>query len=259
MNWARYLEAIQADGQAALDAGRKGLEPAVPSTPGWSVRDVIAHLGQVHRQKARIVRESIVEEEPDFGAYAVPEGSDLLGWFEEGVHELVAVLSAADPEARVYTWHPPDQTVGFWIRRMAHETLIHRVDTELGHGSHGPVDPELGADGVDEILDVFMRGYPPWAEVTPSPAIVGLHSEGQQWRVRLLSWSGTSPRTGRTFEDEAGIDFEGTDVEPKAVIRGPGDALDLFLWGRGSADGLVVDGHPSVLLYLRDLAAASTG
>jgi uncharacterized protein (TIGR03083 family) len=251
-----YLRAITADGQAVLDAGSLGLDPPVPSTPGWTVREVIAHLGQVHRQKTDIVRHLLVDMAPE--PPHPPADNDLLEWFAEGLHELTAVLSEADPASRVYTWHEPDQSVNFWIRRMAHETLIHRVDVELGHGTHSAVDPVLAADGVDEVLDVFMSGYPPWAEVTRSRVIVRLMSEGRTWRLRFLSWSGTSPNSGRTFEDEPGIEFDDGSHKPDAVIRGSSDALDLFLWGRGSADGLTVDGHPSVLLYLRDLAAAST-
>lgn len=257
MNSGEYLQAIRSDGQAVLAAGHRGLDPDVPTTPGWTVGDVVAHLGGVHRQKAHIVRELIVDEPPE--APASPTGDALLEWFEEGLHELTAVLSVADPTTHVHTWHEPDQSIGFWIRRMAHETLIHRVDTELGHGSPSPVNPVLGADGVDEILDVFMAGYPDWAKVTRSPVHVELESEGRSWRVRFLSWAGTSPKSGREFVDEAGIELDSGDTAPDAIVRGPGDALDLFLWGRGSADGLITEGHPSVLLYLRDVAADSTG
>ncbi|NNC92540.1 MAG: maleylpyruvate isomerase family mycothiol-dependent enzyme [Acidimicrobiia bacterium] len=256
MNTGAFLQAIRADGRAALDAARRGLDAPVPTTPGWTVGDVMAHLGQVHRQKTHIVRESLVDEVPD--GPRPPAGVDLLEWFEEGLHELTSVLAATDPATRVHTWHEPDQSVGFWIRRMAHETLIHRVDAELGHAIHTPVDPVLGADGIDEILTVMMAGWPDWAAVARSEVTVGLESEGRSWQVRFGSWSGTSPKNGRRFQDVPGIELVTDAGRPTAVVRGPGDALDLFLWGRGSADGLVVEGHPSVLLYLRDVAADAT-
>lgn len=256
MNTGDYLNAIRADGQAVLDVAARGLDPPVPTTPGWTVGDVVSHLGQVHRHKAHIVRDLLAAEPP---MVEPPPRESLLEWFAEGVHDLTEILSVTDPATGVHTWHAPDQTVGFWIRRMAHETLIHRVDAELGHGPHSPVGAELGADGVDEILNVFMGGYPEWAEVTRSQVVVRLESEGRHWQVRFGSWTGTSPNSRREFTDVAGIEFDTTGSEPDVVIRGPGDALDLFLWGRGSADGLVVEGHPSVLLYLRDVAADSTG
>ncbi len=256
MNPGVYLGAIRTDGDAILEAARKGLDNPVPTTPGWTVGDVVAHLSQVHRQKTHIVRELLVDTPPE--GPLPPPGVDLLKWFEEGVHELTTVLSVTDPETRVHTWHAPDQTVGFWIRRMAHETMIHRVDAQLGHGSHTPLDPALAADGVDEIITVFMAGWPEWAEVARSDVVVALESEDRTWRVRFGSWSGTSPNSGRSYENEPGLELDEGAGEPTAVVRGPGDLLDLFLWGRGSADGLVVEGHPSVLLYLRDVAADNT-
>lgn len=256
MNNGDFLRAIRADGQATLDAAGLGLDSPVPTTPGWTVEDVVSHLGRVHRQKAHIVRELLVAEPP---TVEPPSTDSLLDWFAEGLHDLTEILSVTDPATPVHTWHEPDQTVGFWIRRMAHETLIHRVDAELGHDVHSPVGAELGADGIDEILDVFMGGYPDWAQVDRSSVVVRLESEGRTWRLRFLSWTGTSPNSGREFTDVAGIEFDTGHSKPDAVIRGPGDALDLFLWGRGSADGLIVDGHPSVLLYLRDVAADATG
>ena len=256
MNADGYLRSIRGDGQATLDAAGLGLDAPVPTTPGWTVGDVVSHLGRVHRHKAHIVRELLVAEPP---MVEPPPADSLLDWFAEGVHDLTEILSVTDPATPVHTWHEPDQTVGFWIRRMAHETLIHRVDAELGHGLNSPVGAELGADGVDEILDIFMGGYPEWAQVDRSSVVVGLESEGRRWRLRFGSWSGTSPNSGREFTDVAGIEFDTSDSKPSVVIRGPGDALDLFLWGRGSADGLIVDGHPSVLLYLRDVAADATG
>ena len=46
--------------------------------------------------------------------------------------------------------------MGFWFRRMAHETVIHRVDAELAAGlptAHVPDD--LAIDGIDEVSRFF--------------------------------------------------------------------------------------------------------
>src|SRR5258708_3724435 len=47
---------------------------------------------------------------------------------------LSAEFAARRPEDHTFTWYDPDQTVGFWIRDMAQETVIHRVDAELAAG-----------------------------------------------------------------------------------------------------------------------------
>ena len=43
-----------------------------------------------------------------------------------------------DPAAPSWTWWPDDQTAGFWLRRMAQETAVHRVDVELPLGATTP-------------------------------------------------------------------------------------------------------------------------
>ena len=72
---------------------------------------------------------------------------------------LTAEFAARSPESPAFTWYGPDQTVGFWIRRMAQETVIHRVDAELGAGvaSIAPIPADLAHDGIDEFLVAFVE------------------------------------------------------------------------------------------------------
>ena len=66
---------------------------------------------------------------------------------------LTSKFAARRPEEQAYTWYSPDQRVGFWIRRMAQETVIHRVDAELADGELlAAIPADLAADGIDELL-----------------------------------------------------------------------------------------------------------
>jgi len=40
---------------------------------------------------------------------------------------LTSKFAARRPEEQAYTWYSPDQS-RLWIRRMAQQTVIHRVD-----------------------------------------------------------------------------------------------------------------------------------
>ncbi len=44
--------------------------------------------------------------------------------------DLRALLVARPDSAPTWSWWPADQSVGFWVRRMAHETAVHRWDAE---------------------------------------------------------------------------------------------------------------------------------
>ena len=55
--------------------------------------------------------------------------------------ELMEEFTRRNPEDFSRTWYDPDQTVGFWIRRMAQETVIHRIDAELAADPPSPPSP----------------------------------------------------------------------------------------------------------------------
>ena len=65
------------------------------------------------------------------------------------------------PAEEAWTWSD-DHTVGFILRRQAHEALVHRLDAEQAAGRGHELDAALAADGVHECLDVMYGGMPPW-------------------------------------------------------------------------------------------------
>ncbi len=252
MDWAAYLTHIDTDGGLVAAAARSGLHASVPCCPGWTVRDVVEHTGIVHRHKTAIVRERLLEnpEPPEAPA------AELLPWFTSGLGELLDVLRSADPAERVYTWNPKHQTVGFWYRRMAHETLIHRVDAEQAHGSISPIDPELAADGVDEVLVDYVGGYPEWGNFRPGSdtARLSCTDRPDRWDVQFGRFVGTSPNTGTAHDLDAFIVTP--DIEaPGVIINGRAADLDLWLWGRSPIDRLTVVGNAAVATLLRSICA----
>ena len=256
MKWQDYLDAIRRDSVLLAVAGRKGLDEPVPCCEGWSVRDVVGHTGAVHRQKEAIVREQRGGGEPE---YEDPPGDDLLmAWFVDGADLLVATLAAADPATPVATWYPSDPTVGFWYRRMAHETLIHRVDAEQAHGTVGPIDSELAADGVDEILRVFMADVPEWGSATERERMIRLIAGERSWVMRDAAFSGTSPNGKRYDELQMFAVDDDHEGDTDATIAGSPQALDLWLWGRGALDELDVTGEEDLVALLRETAARDT-
>jgi uncharacterized protein (TIGR03083 family) len=252
MEFSDYLLALRGEGEALSRAAAAGLEPEVPCCPGWTVGDVVAHTGAVHRQKEQIIREGWVDRSPP----PIEAPSDgLLDWYDEGLDQLVATLAETDPATRVYTWYEPDQTVGFWYRRMAHETAVHRVDVEQGHGAAGWVVPELAADGVDELIVVMLTGYPEWSDVTEYEGTLRLEAtdDDASWTLRYVTFSGISPNTGKEFADEPSF-ILADESEPTAVARGRASDLLLYGWGRGPVGALDVAGDMTIVADFRSVA-----
>ena len=145
----------------------------------------------------------------------------------------------------MWTFHRPDQTVGFWRRRMAQETAVHRVDAESAHGDPRPVPAALAADGVTELLEVFLAPHSDGAPVGGRGESLHLHAtdtEGE-WQLRLLP---------------AGVEVGRGHAQGDAAAAGGASDLLLFLWGRATTDPLEVSGDPALLSRVRELAAAAT-
>jgi len=232
-----YLDALRGDGSALSRAARGALDAPVPSCPGWSVTDLVAHVGQVHRDKAGIVRTGRATQRPPRAQDPTVTGDALLAWYDEGLADLVAVLAAADPDQPTWTWsrHAADARVAFWLRRMAHETAVHRWDAERATGSPLPIGPPaLAADGVDEVLEVWMDDPddPPYAGAAGTVHLHASDTPGE-WVLRLGADGGV----------EVAREHEHADV----ALRGPASDLDLVLWGRLPASALGPLGDAALL------------
>jgi uncharacterized protein (TIGR03083 family) len=233
-----YLAAIRDNADLLVHAAETaGLDARVPTCPDWDVAELLAHIGRVHRWAASNTTRSPDAEfaRPDV---EIPEPAARAAWVRAGAAELVAALErpASDP---AWTWLPPN-TVGFWQRRQAHETAMHRVDAESAAGAPRPIDAALAADGIDELLEILGNN-----PVRPPPTGSGetLHFHctdvDGEWFVRL------SPD---------GLDVER--IHAKGDVAARGSASDLLCWlqGRGSVDRLEVLGDAALLDRWREVA-----
>jgi uncharacterized protein (TIGR03083 family) len=138
---------------AALAAGP--LDSAVPSCPGWSVYDLVTHLGRVQRWVTHLVTtraEAFVSSKTLAIEFPEPSG-DVIGWARAGADELRGTLTAAPPDTPVWSWGP-DQHVRFWSRRQCHEAAIHRADAELARGQRPVIARDVALDAIDELLEL---------------------------------------------------------------------------------------------------------
>jgi uncharacterized protein (TIGR03083 family) len=226
-----YLAAISAEADALARGGeRAGLDAPVPSCPEWRAADLLVHIGRVHRWVAACITTN------DFVAPdrlpSPPEGPGLSAWVRDGAAGLVEVLDRppADP---AWTW-APDQTIGFWQRRQAHETTMHRVDAELaGGGAPAPISEGLAADGIDEALHLLplRPGAPPLSGEGETVHVHCTDVDGE-WLVRL---------------GDAGLEVEAIHAKGDVAVRGPAPDLLLVLARRADPGTVEVIGRRPVL------------
>src|SRR5687768_9598890 len=121
-----------------------------------------------------------------------PDGpADYARWVRTGVHELVATLRGADPDAEVWGWGA-DKHVRFWSRRMLHETLIHRTDLEITTRTEPVIEDAVAVDGINEFLENLPHAR------RFRPEVMSLRGGGEaiafsatdadaRWTIRLVS------------------------------------------------------------------------
>ncbi len=137
-------------GLAQAAAGR--LDRPVRHCPGWTVADLVHHVGEVQWFWERIVRER-PSEAPQFDDRPDrPPDAELVTVLRERTARLVATLRVTDPSTPCWTWAPLQQDVAFVLRHQAQEAAVHRWDAADAGGETFAIPAVAAADAVEEFL-----------------------------------------------------------------------------------------------------------
>ncbi|MFE1428909.1 maleylpyruvate isomerase family mycothiol-dependent enzyme [Streptomyces fungicidicus] len=226
------------------------LSGTVPTTPDWSLEQLVRHVGGALRWVERIVatgaREEIPEDRvPRFAGPAERGDADALdAWLAESGELVVGALRRAGPDAEVWSWAGIHNT-GFWARRVTHEVTVHRADATLAAGLPYEVAPDAAADAIDEWLEIVE-----WAQRTlPDDTVHGLRGPR-----RTLHLHATDAGPGIDAEwlielDEDGVSWRRGHEKATVALRGPLTSVLLAFYRRLPLDapGLEVLGDRKLL------------
>jgi uncharacterized protein (TIGR03083 family) len=234
-----YIVALRWNGNAAARAARDTpMGATVPSCPEWMMRDLAHHLGSHHRWVA-----GNLDQPPDgdvFKQREEPPGDQAIPeWLEAGAEALATKLDDMDPATPCWTWVPFDHSVGFWARRTAHETAMHRWDAQNTGGTPDEVEAELAADGVDEYLGI-LDAFP--GRRFPEAGSIHLHTTDTpgEWLVRL---------------EAEGVHLSREHAKGDVALRGPASDVLLVLMGRKTMDAVEVFGDAPLFERFRKQAS----
>jgi uncharacterized protein (TIGR03083 family) len=227
-----FIEVLRAQGERLGDAlTGVDLATAVPSCPEWTVRDLLLHVGGIHRWAATVVGEArggpIGVEQPYHVVPELPEDEALLGWYRDGHAALVRTLEQAPADLVCWQFMRGSSPLAFWARRQTHETTIHRVDAELATGRPTPVAADVADDGIDELLTCFGSSR---LRADPEQTLhVHATDTGGHWLLRIGPDRMVAARvTG--------------DVAADVSVSGPACDLYYALWNRQPWDSLTTTG-----------------
>jgi uncharacterized protein (TIGR03083 family) len=224
---------------AAVEAGP--LDARVPTCPDFSVDELAHHVGTFCGFWTHVLCEGTSRPKTRFVDLQVEgpgatEPADRAAWLAAAGSALVAELRATDPETPVWTWYPPDQSAGFVARRCSHELAVHRVDVELARGQAGPIDPELAADGIEEIFVLleFGREHVP-SEHLGTGQTLHLHGTDHvpaEWLITL---------------GPDGVDVDRVHAKGDLALRGSVSDLEMLLYQRPPVGAVEQFGEVEVL------------
>ena len=228
----RLLDVLAAEGGLLAEVVHgASAEAPVPTCPGLTVGETARHVGSVYR----MVQSWLLEgRRPERWQRDPRPGQSALDYFRDGHQALLELLSAHDPEEQASTWWPADRTYGFWSRRVAHETTIHRIDVQSAAGAEPTeVDEDVAVDGVDEALALWFGQKLQMLGLSGTKAgSVGVRTANHHWIAR----AGPSETTAWRCSEQ---DAERAD----ATVTASPMMVYLWLWGRSSLASVMVSGQ----------------
>ncbi len=245
MEITEHIETLELEGRRLAEAAEiAGPGTPVPTCPGWAVRDLVKHLGYVHRWATEQLAVPRPEMVGGAGEREVlesgPKDDALLAWFRAGHATLVDTLRRADPSLPYWSFLPAPSPLAFWARRQAHETAVHRADAESSLGGIGAFESPFAADGLDELLTGFAPTERARAVVERRRVLaVEPDDVPQRWLIGL---------------GPDGVDITAGPGGHDCALRGPASSLYLLMWNRGDPEllGVEVAGEAELLGRWRD-------
>jgi len=217
-------------------AAAPDLDAQVPTCPGWTLFDLVRHLGEGRRKWAAIVAAGPADAPPDrsvWGGEAAPrDRAALLDWWTASARQLLDALREAGPDRGCWTWWDTSQSPqnsGAGARHQLQEIAVHTYDAQLALGAPQPLPAEVALDGVEEFLSTCSATTSAWPH---EPAAIDFRAtEDRSWRL-WLSADGAKAATA-AGEDPAAAD---------ASAQGAASELVLVFYGRVPVDSLKLDG-----------------
>ncbi len=222
------------------------LSTPVPTCPGWTLEQLMRHVGRGDRWCAQIVAQQSMDaiDPRTVAGGKPPAGRDeQIAWLHDGPQQLLDAVGHTGADTPVWTFLGP-RPASWWIRRRLHEVVVHRADAALALGIDFDVEPAVAADAITEWLERVV------VQADEEGPAGGDRPVGDGLSLHLHA---TDPGLGEAGEwtilgrlDGIALDHE--HGKSTAALRGPARSLLLAVVRRRTAaqEGLEIFGDPDV-------------
>jgi uncharacterized protein (TIGR03083 family) len=247
----------------AESAAAAGPAAPVPTTPGWTIADLVEHVGQTQNWVAEIIERRITDpaQLPTEMAVLPTDPREWQAWLSESAQRFASACSDDALDEPVFNAAGDGRTgARFWLCSVLNEAVVHGFDAAHAANRPADIDADIAAALISNHL--AMLTSPTW-ERRRSESAHAVRGTGQ-----TLQWLATDTA------DDAGVWFverrpEGAMCRPGArqadvTVTGPARSLLLTMTRRlpltdHEATGISVDGDADLAQHWIDNTAHVSG
>ncbi|QIS12406.1 maleylpyruvate isomerase family mycothiol-dependent enzyme [Nocardia arthritidis] len=247
----------------AESAAAAGPDAAVPTTPKWTITELVEHVGRTQHWVAEIVERRITDpaQLPTQLAVMPADPREWQAWLSESARRVTSACSDDALDAPVFNPAADGRSgTRFWLSSMLNEAVVHGFDAADAAHRPADIDPDIAAALISNHF--AMLTAPTWEMQRPESANA-IRGTGQR-----LRWTATD------IADEAaawnverrpdGARWQPGTRPADVTVSGPARSLLLTLTRRlpltdRAATGIGVDGDIDLAQHWLDNTAHVAG
>jgi len=148
----------------AESAATAGPDAAVPTTPEWTITDLVEHVGQTQHWVAEIIERRITDptQLPTEMAVLPTDPREWQAWLSESAQRVASACSDDALDAPVWNAAGDERTgTEFWMTSVLNESVVHGFDAT--NAAHQPPDIDADIAAVLVTNHLRMLTSPTWA------------------------------------------------------------------------------------------------
>ncbi|RSM34646.1 maleylpyruvate isomerase family mycothiol-dependent enzyme [Amycolatopsis balhimycina DSM 5908] len=212
----------------AESAVAAGPDAAVPTAPGWTVTDLVEHVGQTQHWVAELIERRVTDPTELPTEMAVPPTGprEWQAWLSESAQRVANACSDDALDAPVFNAAGDERSgTRFWLSSMLNEAVVHGADAATAANRPADIDAGIAAALISNHL--AMLTSPTW-EMQRSESAQALRGTGQ-----TLQWQATDTANAWFVERRSdGATWQPGTRQADVTVTGPAQSLLLTLTRR---------------------------
>ncbi|HEY3610419.1 MAG TPA: maleylpyruvate isomerase family mycothiol-dependent enzyme [Pseudonocardiaceae bacterium] len=244
-----------------------GPDAAVPTAQGWTITDLVEHVGQSQNWVAEIIERRITDptQLPTEMAVLPTDPREWPAWLSESAQRVASACSDDALDAPVFN-PAGDERPGtrFWLSSALNEAVVHGFDAANAADRPADIDNDIDADLAAALISnhLAMLTSPTW-EMRRSESAHAIRGTGQ-----TLQWlaTDTADDAGAWFVERRpdGATWQRRTQQADVTVTGPALSLLLILTRRlpltdREATDVTVEGHTDLAQDWLDNTAHVSG